>query len=87
MSDVVPQVIRVLQQSQPLPAGVRLQSGTVLMEGGLNFDSVALLEFVIALEAEFGCEIDDSEITGGAFRTVGTASELIESKLEPRDPT
>ena len=76
--------MRVLQKSQPLPEGLRLGSGTVLMEDGLNFDSVALLEFVIALEGEFGLEIDDDEINADAFRTVGAAAALVASKLEQR---
>ena len=44
-------------------------------------DSVALLEFVMALEEAFHCEIDDSEINSLRFASVGAVADFMKSTL------
>jgi acyl carrier protein len=51
------------------------------LKAGLGLDSVAVLEFVIALEAEFDCQIDDDEMALRWFATVSAVMELMEKKL------
>lgn len=48
-----------------------------LIEYGVGIDSVARLEFLVALEEEFGVKLDESEITPAFFDTVGTISDYI----------
>ncbi|MFI5321965.1 MAG: acyl carrier protein [Thermodesulfobacteriota bacterium] len=48
-----------------------------LIEYGVGIDSVARLEFLVALEEEFGVKLDESEITPDFFDTVGTISDYI----------
>ena len=44
-----------------------------------ELDSLAVVEFVAALEDRFGLEIDDTEITGDVFETVGSLAAFVES--------
>lgn len=46
-----------------------------------EFDSVAVVGFITAIEEQLGVEIDDDEITGELFETVGSLAEFIESKI------
>lgn len=82
--ELVAAVIRVLRESQSLSGAEPIESRTRLLKAGLGLDSVAVLEFVIALEAEFDCRIDDEEISPRWFASVGAAVELIRSKRSER---
>jgi acyl carrier protein len=53
-----------------------------LIEYGVGVDSVARLEFLVALEEEFGVRLDEDEITPDFFETVGTMSEYISRKVQ-----
>jgi acyl carrier protein len=80
-TDLRTAVIRVLRESQSLPQEEPIGSDTRLLKAGLGLDSVAVLEFVIALEAEFDCQIDDDEMAPRWFATVSAVMELMEKKL------
>jgi acyl carrier protein len=47
-----------------------------------EFDSMAVLDVMLALEERFGLTIDDDEVTGELFETLGTLSAFIEGKLK-----
>ena len=50
--------------------------------GGLpEFDSMAVVAVVLALEEQFGILIDGDEISAETFETVGSLSSFIEIKL------
>lgn len=74
---VFDRVSQVLAASAKLPENARLENETKLVGGGLGLDSVALLEFSLALEKEFGIEIGESDLTPENFQTLGTVSALI----------
>lgn len=46
-----------------------------------EFDSMAVVAVVAALEERFGISIEDDEITGDVFETVGSLSTFIQLKL------
>ena len=50
----------------------------------LGLDSAALLELVLAIEAEFGVEIDVEEITEANFRTIAAISGFLHSRVGNR---
>ena len=55
---------------------------TPLTEGGFWLDSVALLEVIVACEAEFFVEFDSEEdLTTGALESIGSLATVIERKL------
>ncbi len=47
-----------------------------------EFDSMAVVNLITAIEEQVGCAIEDDEITAEVFDTVGTLSEFIERKLD-----
>ena len=46
-----------------------------------EFDSMAVVAVVTALEERFGIVIEDDEITAEVFDTVGSLSRFVEAKL------
>lgn len=44
-----------------------------------ELDSLAVLEVVAALEAEFDVSIDEDDITGEAFESMGSLAHLVQS--------
>jgi acyl carrier protein len=65
--------------------GIQDRAGTLTPDTELfgslpELDSMAVLEVVEALEARFGLEIDDDELTGEMFETLGSLAAFVESK-------
>jgi len=46
-----------------------------------EFDSVAVVSLVTALEDEFGCTFDDDELNADVFSTIGSLTKVTEQKL------
>ena len=80
--DVVQDVLKVLRDVLRLgPAADKMNAGTPLLGGLPEFDSMAVVSVVTALEEFYGFAFDDDEIRGEAFETVGTLVALVRSKL------
>lgn len=47
-----------------------------------EFDSVAVVSLVTALEEEFGVAFDDDELNADVFATVGSLTAVVEQKLD-----
>jgi acyl carrier protein len=45
-----------------------------------ELDSMAVVELVVALEERFGITIDEDQVTGEVFETVGSLATLIDTK-------
>lgn len=58
-----------------------LEVDTPLLGEMAEFDSMAVVTVLTAIEETFGCEIDDDEITAELFETVGSLVEFVEEKL------
>lgn len=56
-----------------------LEASTPLFGGIPELDSMAVVALAVALEREFGFEIDDEDFTGEVFETIGTLAEFVES--------
>ena len=52
-----------------------------LFEEGLGFDSIAIVEFISAIEKHFDIEFDDSELDPQYFSSLQILAELIASKV------
>jgi acyl carrier protein len=57
-----------------------LDASTPLLGSLPELDSLAVLELVTALEERFDIDVDESEITGEVFETLGSLSEFVESE-------
>ena len=71
---------RGLRESQRLSASEPIGPETALLDEGLALDSVSLLDFLLALEREFGCRVEESEITPENLGTVARVAELVGRK-------
>ncbi|MCB1667825.1 MAG: acyl carrier protein [Porticoccaceae bacterium] len=54
---------------------------TALLGAIPEFDSVAVVSLVTALEDEFGCTFDDDELNADVFATIGSLTKTVEQKL------
>ena len=55
---------------------------TLLLGNIPEFDSMAVVSVITALEESFDIVVDDDEIDADVFETVGTLVEFMEGKLE-----
>ena len=78
-NEVVRQVIDVVVEAVNLQhldkAGIGVD--TPLTKGGLELDSVDILEVIVALEQRFGVKVQDAETGQKYFRTIGTVADFI----------
>lgn len=58
----------------------RFTPETSLREGGLELDSVDILEIIVAVEHHFKVKVSDAEMGKRYFRTLGTITELVQSR-------
>jgi len=56
-------------------------ASTALMGDIPEFDSMSVVAIITALEEEYGCVFEDDEITADVFETIGSLTQLVESKL------
>lgn len=81
--DITKEVLNILRDVLRLGARVeRMDRSTPLLGGLPEFDSMAVVSVVTALEEHYGVAFDDEEIRGEAFETVGSLVALVESKLK-----
>lgn len=55
-----------------------------LYSSTIRLDSLGFLHLIIALETEFGCQIDDQEVMEADLETVASLIQLFENKLRAR---
>ena len=60
----------------------RLESGSPLLGAVPELDSMAVVSIVAALEDRFGFAVDDDEISGATFATMGSLVDFVRSKLD-----
>ena len=57
-----------------------LTAATPLLGALPELDSMAVVELVTALEAHFGFEVSDDDITGDVFETLGSLAAFVDAK-------
>lgn len=84
-SNSLEDVINVIRNSVNLHhlEASRFTPETSLRDGGLELDSVDILEIIVAIEHHFGVKVDDAEMGKKYFRTLGSIAELVASKRQP----
>jgi acyl carrier protein len=58
-----------------------MEYSTPLIGALPEFDSMAIVHVITALEEEFEIVVDDDDISGETFESLGSLSDFIESKL------
>lgn len=64
------------------PAKTALDEHTPLLGSLPEFDSMAVVAVLTAIEDEFGVGIDDDEVDADIFATVGTLAAFVAAKRE-----
>jgi acyl carrier protein len=54
-----------------------LSADTSLMQGGLELDSVDILEIVVVMEQQYNIKVASAEMGAQYFRNIGTIADLI----------
>ncbi|HEB97819.1 MAG TPA: acyl carrier protein [Sedimenticola thiotaurini] len=73
------EVIQVLEATLQLPKG-QLRGDSALLGALPEFDSMAVVNVIGALEENFGIEFDDDEISAEIFESVETLVQFVEEK-------
>lgn len=77
------QIIEILSQVLQInaEAAEKMRPETALLGAIPEFDSMAVVSIITALEDRFGFVVDDDEIDAAVFETVGTIITFVEHKL------
>ena len=81
IDDVKTVLAEVLQLGNKID---RFDERTPLFGSVPEFDSMAVITVIAALEEKFGITIDDGDITAETFATVGSLSNYVEGRLHQR---
>lgn len=78
------QLIEILAQTLQLNASsVKTMDATTPLLGAIpEFDSMAVVTIITALEERFGFIVEDDEIDASVFETVGSLTVFVETKLQ-----
>ena len=80
--DVQAQVLQVLDETLSLGGrALKFNADTGLMGAIPEFDSMAVVSLLTTLEERFGIVVDDDEIDGDTFATVGSLVGFVSGKL------
>ena len=80
--DVLKEVNRVLDEVLSLGGrGAAFTRDTALLGAIPELDSMAVVTLITTLEDRFGITVDDDDIEGSTFTTVGTLADFVSAKL------
>lgn len=80
--DINAEVLRVLDEVLSLGGrAAQFTRETPLLGAVPELDSMAVVSLITTLEDRFGIVVEDDDIDGSTFGTVGSLSDYIESKL------
>lgn len=80
--NVAPEVIEIIKRTLGLDGrGSELGLDTELLGALPEFDSMAVVTILTAIEESFGIVIDDAEVDGTLFETIGTLVNFVDTKL------
>lgn len=79
----IDRVRRILKDALQLgPRADALQADSPLLGAIPEFDSMAVVTVLTMIEEEFGFTINDDEMSGELFETLGSLTTFIEAKLQ-----
>lgn len=80
--DVLKEVLRVLDEVLSLGGrSASFSRDTALLGAIPELDSMAVVSLITALEDQFGMVVDDDDIDGSTFASVGSLTDFVRSKL------
>ena len=80
--DIHGEVVSILDDVLSLDGrGRSFTRETALLGASTELDSMAVVALITSMEERFGFFVDDDEIDGSAFATVGTLTDFVQGKL------
>lgn len=80
--DITQEVLRILDDVLSLKGrSVRFTRDTPLLGAIPELDSMAVVTLITTLEEQFGLIVDDDDIDGTTFATVGSLADFVSAKL------
>lgn len=81
--DIEQEVLKILDAVLSLNGrGLRMTAQSQLLGAIPELDSMAVLSLLTALEERFGITVEDDEIDGSTFATVGSLTAFVKSKVD-----
>lgn len=80
--DVTTQVLRILDEVLSLKGrSATFTHDTPLLGAIPELDSMAVVTLITTLEEQFGISVDDDDIDGATFATLGSLTDFVSNKL------
>lgn len=80
--DVMQEVVRMLDEVLSLNGrSASFAADTPLLGAIPELDSMAVVSLITGLEERFGLVVDDDDVDGNTFATVGSLTEFVQAKL------
>ena len=80
--DITQEVLRILDEVLSLNGRAKTFTGSTPLLGAIpELDSMAVVTLITTLEEQFGLVVDDDDIDGSNFATVGSLTDFVNSKL------
>ena len=80
--DITKEVLRVLDEVLSLQGrSATFTRDTPLLGAIAELDSMAVVTLITTLEEQFGLTVDDDDIDGATFATVGSLADFVSSKM------
>jgi acyl carrier protein len=80
--DIKTEILALLDETLSLKGrAMRFTESTTLLGALPELDSMAVVALITSIEERFGFSVDDDEIDGATFATVGSLIEFVEAKL------
>ncbi|MBX3644795.1 MAG: acyl carrier protein [Rubrivivax sp.] len=80
--DALTEVVQLLDEVLSLGGrGLRFDRNTLLLGSVPELDSMAVVALITTLEERLGIVVEDGEISGDTFATVGSLSDFVTGKL------
>ena len=80
--DTRTEVLRILDEVLSLGGrAMKFEASTPLLGAIPELDSMAVVTLITTLEERFGILVDDDEISGDTFASVGSVTEFVAGKL------
>jgi acyl carrier protein len=80
--DVTQEVLRVLDEVLSLNGRAKAFTADTPLLGAIpELDSMAVVSLITTLEEQFGMVVDDDDIDGSTFATVGSLTDFVSRKL------
>ena len=80
--NITQEVLRILDEVLSLNGRAKAFNGDTPLLGAIpELDSMAVVTLITTLEEQFGMVVDDDDIDGSTFATVGSLTDFVTSKL------